>query len=131
VPSSSEGDIIEEFRNIDKLGQGFTSADPLDEIDIGDGKTPRLTFINKTLEVDPRHEMIGLLKEYSDCFAWNYTEMPGLSREIAEHRLPIKSSFGPFKQKPRSFRPDLLPRIKDEIHRLLEASFIRPCRYAE
>jgi hypothetical protein len=110
------GDMIEEFRDLDKLGQGFTSADPLEEIDIGDGKTPRPTFVNKTLETDPRNEMISLLKEYSDCFAWNYTDMPGLSREIVEHRLPIKSGFRPFKQKTRTFRPDLLPRIKDEIH---------------
>jgi hypothetical protein len=128
---SSVGDVIEEFRDFDKLGQGFTSADPLEEIDIGDGKTPRLTFVNKTLETDLRNEMIGLLKEYSNCFAWNYTEMPGLSREIIQHRLPIKSGFRPFKQKARTFRPDLLPRIKDEIHRPLEAEFIRPCRYAE
>jgi hypothetical protein len=28
---SSVGDMIEEFRNLDKLGQGFTSADPLEE----------------------------------------------------------------------------------------------------
>ena len=91
------GNIIEEFRDLDKLGQGFTSADPLEEIDIGDGKTPRPTFVNKTLETDSRNEMIGLLKEYSDCFAWNYTEMLGLSREIVEHRLPIKSGFRPFK----------------------------------
>jgi hypothetical protein len=129
--NSSVGDIIEEFRDLDKLGQGFTSADPLEEIDIGDGKTPRPTFVNKTLETNPRDEMIGLLKEYSDCFAWNYTEMSGLSREIVEHRLPTKSGFRPFKQKARTFRPDLLPRIKDEIHRLLEANFIRPYRYAE
>jgi hypothetical protein len=129
--NSSVGNIIEEFRDLDKLGQGFTSVDPLEEIDIGDGKTPRPTFVNKTLETDPRDEMIGLLKEYSDCFAWNYTEMPGLSREIVEHRLPIKSGFRPFKQRARTFRLDLLPRIKDEIHRLLEADFIRPCRYAE
>jgi hypothetical protein len=67
--NSSMGDIIEEFRDLDKLGQGFTSADPLEEIDIGDGKTPRPTFVNKTLETDPRDEMIGLLNEYSDCFA--------------------------------------------------------------
>jgi hypothetical protein len=129
--NSSVGDMIEEFRDLDKLGQGFTSVDPLKEIDIGDGKTPRPTFVNKTLETDPRDEMIGLLKEYSDCFAWNYTEMPGLSHEIIEHRMPIKSGFRPFKQKARTFRLDLLPRIKDEIHRLLEANFIRPCRYAE
>src|SRR5688572_8918981 len=67
--NSSVGNMIEEFRDLDKLGQGFTSADPLEEIDIKDGKTPRPTFINKTLETDPRNEMIGLLKEYSDCFA--------------------------------------------------------------
>jgi hypothetical protein len=69
--SSSMGDITEEFRDLDKFGQGFTSADPLEEIDIGDGKTPSPTFVNKTMETDPRDEMIDLLKEYS--------EMPGLS----------------------------------------------------
>jgi hypothetical protein len=66
---SSVGGMIEEFRDLDKLGQGFTSADPLEEIDIGDGKTPRPTFVNKTLETDPINKMINLLKEYSDCFA--------------------------------------------------------------
>jgi hypothetical protein len=80
--NSPVGDIIEEFKDLDKLVQGFTSVDPLEEIDTGDGKTSRPTFVNKTLETDPRDEMIGLLKEYSDYFAWNYTEMPGLSREI-------------------------------------------------
>jgi hypothetical protein len=101
------GDIIEKFRDLDKLGQGFPLTDSLEEIDIGDGKTPRPTFVNKTLETDPRDEMISLLKEYSDCFAWNYTEMSGLSREIIEHRLPIMSGFRPFKQKARTFHPDL------------------------
>jgi hypothetical protein len=103
----------------------------LEEIDIGDGKTSRPTFVNKTLEANPRDEMIGLLKGYPSCFPWNYIEMPGLSREIVEHRLPIKSKFRPFKQISRSFHPDLLPWIKDEIHQLLEGNFIRPCRYAE
>jgi hypothetical protein len=71
--NSSEESIIEEFRDLDKLGQGFTSANPLEEIYIGDGKSLRPTFVNKTREADPRDEMIGLLKEYSNCFAWNYT----------------------------------------------------------
>jgi hypothetical protein len=129
--NSSEINIIYEFRDFDKLGQEFISADPLEEVDIGDGKTPRLSFKKKTLKIDSWSKMIDFLKEYSNCFAWSYTKMLGLSRELVEHRLPIKSGFRPFKQRPRSFRPDLLPRIKDEIHRLLEANFIRPCRYAE
>ena len=62
APNSFEGGIIEEFRDLGKLGQGFTSADPLEEIDIGDGKSPRPTFVNRTLEADPIDEMIGLLK---------------------------------------------------------------------
>jgi hypothetical protein len=57
--------------------------------------------------------------------------MPGVSRELVVHQLPIKSGFRPFKQRLRSFRHDLLPKIKDEIHRLLEANFIRPCIYAK
>jgi len=33
-----------------KLGQGFTSADLLEEIDIGDGDRPRPTFISADLD---------------------------------------------------------------------------------
>jgi hypothetical protein len=60
--NSSEVIIIEEFRDLDKLGHGFTSTDPLEEIDIEDGKTLRPTFVNKTLEADLRDEIIDLLK---------------------------------------------------------------------
>ena len=45
-------EYIEELENMDKLGQGFTSADPLEKIDIGDGSVPKPTFINKNLKVD-------------------------------------------------------------------------------
>jgi hypothetical protein len=52
-------------------------------------------------------------------------------RASGAYQLPIKLNFRPFKQRPRSFRPDLLPRIKDKIHWLLETNFIRLHRYAE
>jgi hypothetical protein len=61
-----------------KLGHGFMSADKLEEIDIGDGDKPRPTFISANLESRFREELIKLLKEYKDCFAWDYSEMPGL-----------------------------------------------------
>jgi hypothetical protein len=57
--------------------------------------------------------------------------MPGLSRDLVEHRLPIKPGFRPFKQAPRSFNPLLHSRVKEEIDRLLKAKFIQPCRYAQ
>jgi len=81
-----------------KLGYGFASADELEEVDIGPGDKPRPTFISKKLDPCLREPMIALLKEYPDCFAWDYTEMPGLDRSIVEHRLPLKKGFRPFQQ---------------------------------
>jgi len=43
---------IEERENMDNLGQGFTSVDPLKKVDISDGSVPRPTFINKNLKAD-------------------------------------------------------------------------------
>ena len=86
-------EAIEEPDDMDKLGQGFTSADLLEEVDIGDGTVPRPTFVKQKLAADYKSELIALVKEYVDCFAWEYHEMSGLSRELVEHRLPIKAGF--------------------------------------
>jgi hypothetical protein len=124
-------EAIEEIEDLDKLGPDFMSDDPLEEIDIGDGVTHRPTFVNKNLNADYKNNLVKLLREYIDCFAWNYREMPGLSRDLVEHQLPIKASFRPFKQHARRYNPLMYNRIKEEIDRLLKANFIRPCRYAE
>jgi hypothetical protein len=86
-----------------KLGHGFMSANELEEIDIGDGDKQRPTFISANLDSSFREGLIKLLKEYKDCFAWDYSEMPGLDRSIVEHRLPIKPGFRPYKQSPGRF----------------------------
>jgi hypothetical protein len=62
-------EAIDDFDELNKLGQGFTSADPLEQVDIGDGSVPRSTFINQSLEADYKVELIALLKKYSDYFA--------------------------------------------------------------
>jgi hypothetical protein len=71
-----------------KLGYGFTSADKLEEVDIGPGNKARPTFVSKKLHPSLREPMITLLKEYAD-----YTEMPRLDRNIVEHRSLSKVDF--------------------------------------
>jgi hypothetical protein len=85
--------IYSDLADDGKLGYGFTSADELEEVDIGPRDKPRPTFVSKKLDPSLREPMIALLKEYSDCFAWDYTEKPGLDRSIVEHRLPLKKGF--------------------------------------
>jgi hypothetical protein len=104
----------------------------LEEIDIGDGDKPRPTFISTNLDSNFREELIKLLKEYKDCFAWDYSEMPGLDHSIVEHRVPIKLGYKPYKQPPRKiYKDEVLADVKKRVERSIEANFIPPCRYAE
>jgi hypothetical protein len=124
-------EAVEDFSEIEKLGQGFMLANPLEEVDIGNGVVPMPTFVNKNLNTDYKAKLIELLREYVDCFAWSYFEMSGLSHDLVEHRLPIKDGFRPYKQPAWRSNPDIYDRVKGEVNRLLEANFIRPCRYAD
>jgi hypothetical protein len=56
--------------------------------------------------------------------------MPGLSRELVEHRLPIKFGLRPYKHPARRFNLIIHDQVKKEVGRLLDAGFIQPCRYA-
>jgi hypothetical protein len=91
------------------------SADPLEALNIGDVTVPRPTYVNKNREADYKVEIIWLIKEYVDCFAWKYHEMPGLSQELVKHWLPIKAGFKPHRQPARKFNPKIYNRIKAEI----------------
>ena len=122
---------MDRFADDGKLGQGFTSADDLVEVDLGNGDRPRHTFISAKLDSECKQQLTDLLKKYKDCFAWDYTEMPGLDRCIVEHRLPIKSRFQPHQQSAHRYNPNILPNIKAKITKFIEAKFIRQCRYAE
>jgi hypothetical protein len=91
-------ETIKDFGEVEKLGQGFLSVDPLEDIDIGDGITPRPTFVNKNMSLEHKNAIIKFLRVYVDCFTWNYHEMPDLSRELVEYWVPIiKSGFMPYK----------------------------------
>jgi hypothetical protein len=76
------------IENKGKLVHGFTLDDELEKIDLGDGSKPRSIYISAKLEEEYKKELIILLKEFKDCFAWEYYEIPGLDRSIVEHRLP-------------------------------------------
>ena len=43
-------EAIEEPGDLEKLGQGFKSADPLEEVDIGDGTSTKADFCKPEFE---------------------------------------------------------------------------------
>ncbi|KAM2714090.1 hypothetical protein EV2_043876 [Malus domestica] len=67
--------------------------DPLEVINLGTEEDPRPIQISGLLGVDDRARIVCLLQEFKDCFAWHYTEMPGLDPTLVEHRMPIKEGY--------------------------------------
>ena len=107
------------------------AQDPLEEIDLGEGLIKRPTYISANIHPQLKVKVVQLLKEFKDYFAWDYDEMPGLSRDLVELKLPIKPGKKPIKQNPRRFAPAILSKIKEEVERLIHCNFIRTFKYVE
>ncbi|KAL3502904.1 hypothetical protein ACH5RR_037353 [Cinchona calisaya] len=105
--------------------------DDVVEVDLGDGHKSRPTYICVHLSVEQKECMTQLLKNFIDCFALDYNEMPGLNRMLVEHKIPLKPCFKPYKQPPRQFFDDITFKVKEEIKFLLTADFIEVAKFVE
>ena len=59
-------------------------------VNLGTEKEKKEVKIGTTLLSATRKELIDLLQDYSDVFAWSYQDMPGLDTDIVVHRLPLR-----------------------------------------
>jgi hypothetical protein len=64
-------------------------------------------------------------------FTWSPSDMPGIPREVAEHSLDIRASSKLVKQQLRRFDEERHRAIREEIHKLLAAGFIKEVFYPE
>jgi len=65
---------------------------------LGSHDHPKPIFISESFSLIEKEELIILVKEYIDVFAWTYEDMPGLDPQVAMHRLNIKPDAKPVKQ---------------------------------
>nr|GEZ08439.1 reverse transcriptase domain-containing protein [Tanacetum cinerariifolium] len=65
---------------------------------------------------DKRHtELCSILKKNLDIFAWQPSDMPGVPRSVAEHRLNIREGYSPVRQKKRGQAPERAKAIQAEL----------------
>ena len=50
--------------------------------------------------------MKEIIEKRQKVFAWDYEDMPGIDKEIAEHRIPTYPHISLVKQKKRRLRPE-------------------------
>jgi len=100
----------------------------LEIVSLEDGKEVK---IGTEITAKTRQDLINLLREFKDVFAWSYQDMPGLSTNIVVHRLPIKEDCKPVQQKLRRMRPDIVLKIREEVKRQFDAGFLQEVKYSD
>ena len=90
--------------------------DPLDEVNLGTKDEPKPTYASAWLDPISKSRIIEVLKEFKDYFAWDYSELPGLDRQLVEHKLPMQPDAKPIKQKPRRMEPEITSKVKEEVN---------------
>ncbi|XP_064947540.1 uncharacterized protein LOC103974979 [Musa acuminata AAA Group] len=106
--------------------RGTTVAVPLQE------DRPEQTIrVGSELPEQEREQLIGLLQENADVFAWSPSDMTGVDPEVALHHLSISSDARPIKQKLRRQAPERQIAVLEEVTRLLKAGFIKEAEYPQ
>jgi hypothetical protein len=71
------------------------------EINIGTEEVPRMIKIGKGTTKKERKELISLVREYRDVFAFTYDELKAYKEDVFQHTIPLKDDTRPFRQKLR------------------------------
>ncbi|XP_039048787.1 uncharacterized protein LOC120189633 [Hibiscus syriacus] len=100
-------------------------------LNLGTEEDRKEVKIGTTLSTEARQNLINLLQEYKEVFAWSYQDMPGLDTDMVVHKLPIKPECKPVQQKMRRMRPEMLLKIKEEVKKQFDAGFLQVAKYPE
>eukprot|EP00253_Pinus_taeda_P027115 PITA_27115 len=124
LESESQNNL--ETENLSQILAGSPSKSITVEIEPG-----KTLNINPNLTDDQKQQLIKLLKENKEAFAWDYTDMKGISPELCTHRIYIKEGSQPVCQPQRRMNPNLREIVKEELQKLLNAGFIYPISDSE
>ncbi|KAL0293071.1 UNVERIFIED_CONTAM: hypothetical protein Sradi_6958700 [Sesamum radiatum] len=88
------------------------------------GDPTKAVKIGSSLDLPFEHDLVNFLKEHSDVFAWEASDMQGINPEVMVHRLNVHPEARPIKQKKRAFGTDRNRIIKEEVEKLLKINYI-------
>lgn len=103
------------------------AREKLEEINLGaDLQKLRPISISSKLLGEEKTELILLLKEFRDLFAWDYNKMLGLDLGLVVHTLNEDPGAKPVAQPTKIFHTEIEEQIVKEVQKLLAAGFIKP-----
>ena len=84
-----------------------------------------------SLSAEHKSQLLALLKEYQDVFAWTPYEAPGVDSKFACHELNVSLDYKPVVQKARRTAPQQAEAVREEVDRLLKIGAVREVLYPQ
>jgi hypothetical protein len=117
---SQLGESVEELED-------FELGDPKKKIRVGSQLSTEIIIIIIIII----KALVAFLRQNEDFFAWSHEDMPGIPQSVIVHKLMVDPSHRPVKQLRRSFALKRNQSVAEEVHKLLQAGFIREVDYPE
>ncbi len=68
------------------------------KVNLGTKENVQQVKVNPTLEPVVIDQLIELLKEFKNVFAWTYKDLKGIPLEIAQHHIELNTTVPPTHQ---------------------------------
>ncbi|XP_012844975.1 PREDICTED: uncharacterized protein LOC105965010 [Erythranthe guttata] len=108
-----------------------STSEELIEVEVIPDRPECITRIGSSLDGEMKEQLIGLLRDNSDVFAWKSEDLTGIDPSIMVHKLHINTKVRPVKQKKRHFGAIKDAIIKEEVDKLLQIGHIREIQFSE
>ena len=109
----------------------LNEMEALETVTLDRDETDKTTRIGTTLSPEMRASLIQFLQQNLDVFAWSHEDMPGIPTEIIQDKFNVNLASKLVQQRRRVFALEQDQAVRDEVARLLSASFIREVYYPD
>ena len=117
--------------NIEEWRVNVELTEELETVPLDEEHVDRITRIDMQASPLIWNGLILFLRDNLDIFVWSYKDMLGIDPKIIVHQLITSPSFPPVWQRKRIFAQERDKAIAEEVHKLLDVSFIREVYYLE
>ena len=117
--------------NIEEKRVVAEPTEALEDISLDENNPERCTRVGVDLNEKIKKDLVQFLKKNIDVFAWSHEDMPSIDPSVITHRLNVRPSSKPVRQKKKVFALERDNAIKDKIQKLIVAKFIREVYYPD
>ena len=106
-------------------GVSYDGQEEVKKVDLAQSnEESKLVYVSVDLSEEEDKELIQLLKEFREVFAWSYKDLKGVNLDVCQHTIPIRDNAKPCIQHPYSYNDTFSQKIDEEIDQIKEARFI-------